>query len=210
MTADKTPAERLKSLREAVAAEPSSGEAHLKLGSALVKMGLQKEAERELLRATELNPGLAEAWVNIGGILFTRWNFKGCVEANQKAIALSPDLLMGHYNLGLGHLYLGQAEEMAGCFRRVIELDPSNAGGHYHLAVALNALGKVEEAVVSMETSRELGYSPDPKLIKAIDKALNPAPEPPGHPINPLGGEGVLTMEIGKNPDEDDQDEPKE
>ena len=58
---------RLRELREAVANYPNSSDVHLKLGSALVKLGLYHEAKTEIQRAIELDPSNVKAWVNLGG-----------------------------------------------------------------------------------------------------------------------------------------------
>jgi len=166
----------------AVKAEPDSPVAHMKLGTAWLKAGDGAQAEVALRRAVELDPGYAEAWVNLGGVMLGRWEFEDCVEANGQALKSRPDLLEAHYNKGLGHLYLGQAEEMVECFRRVVELNPDHPGGNYHLAVGLLALKQVAEARMSLAKATELGYSPQPEFLKALERE---------------GGGGVTTIELG-------------
>jgi Flp pilus assembly protein TadD len=157
--------------RREVAASPDSAVAHLNLGTSLLKIGLMAEAETALRRALELSPGLPEAQVNLGGILLARWDFRGCVELNRSAAAARPEFLQAHYNEGLGHLYLGAAQEMVGCFRRVLELDPAHAGGHYHLAVGLLALGDAAGAQHHCDVAVDLGHAPQPDFLKALEKA---------------------------------------
>ncbi len=65
----------------------------------------------------------------------------------------------------------------------------------------MNARGESAAASVSLRRSQELGFAPEPELVRAIDKALGKAP------IKEQG-EGVLTVEVGKDPDGDDQDKP--
>ena len=83
-----------------------------------------------------------------------------------------PSLALAHYNRGLAHLYLNQPAEMLVCFERVIELEPSNGAGQYHLAVALHAVGRTPEAHARLTIAANLGHSPEPKFIKAVQKAL--------------------------------------
>ena len=122
-------------------------------------------------------------------MLFSLWNFEGSAEALQRAVDCNPQGVEAHYNLGLAHLHMGKAEKAVGDFLRVVELDPEHAGGHYYLAAGWNALGKVEAAKVSLLKCESLGFSPDPKLVMAIDKALEK---------DSLSG--LLTMEIGEKP----------
>jgi predicted Zn-dependent protease len=76
-------------------------------------------------------------------------------------------------------MYLKQAEEMAACFQRVVALDPRHASGQYHLAVALLELGRVQEAAMSMLRARELGFSPQPDFIRALQRKLAAKSSPP-------------------------------
>lgn len=157
-------------LREAVVNNPDSPEAQMRLGSALVHTASLNEAEQALRRAVELEPNYAEAWINLGGVLMTRHDFEGCVEANQKAAACRPDLALAHYNQGLGHMFLGQSEEMLDCFRRVVELEADNPGGNYYLAVALFAVGQVAQAKPVLNKALALGWAPQPEFIRAISR----------------------------------------
>lgn len=162
---------RVAKLREAVAADPDSARAHYRLGTYLLGLRKNEEAEAELRRAVELDPEFSEAWVNLGGLLFARFDFAGSVEANGKALAIDDELVKAHYNKGLSHLYLGEAEKLVECFERVVDLDPSDAGGHYHLAVGLHAVGKSEVARKALAVAMGLGYSVPPQFIKALDNA---------------------------------------
>lgn len=177
-----TAGQRLQRAREAVAADPDSAIALLKLGTVLLNIGRWNEAETELRRAVEIDPACAGAWVNLGGISLARWDFEGCVEANTKAVAADPEMVMAHYNRGLGFLYLKRPEDMLTCFERVLELEPKNPGGQYHMAVAQFALGETEAARARLAIALDLGYSPQPDFIKALERSA-PA--------------GVTVLEVG-------------
>jgi len=161
---------RIDRLRESVARSPDSPVAHMKLGMACLRLGDLRQAEEELRRAVDLDPGYDEAWVNLGGILLSRWDFAGCVELNRQVAARSPDLVEAHYNQGLGHLYLNQPEEMVSCFRRVVELKPDHPGGQYHLAVGLLAVGEAGQARAALDRAVALGYSPQPEFLRELER----------------------------------------
>jgi Flp pilus assembly protein TadD len=160
---------RLAKLRQAVADRPDSAKAHLRLGTALHHAGLLPEAEKECRRAVELDPDDPRAWVNLGGVLLSTWDFTGCVDANQRAISCDSTLVEPYYNQGIGHLYLGQAAEMVGCFEKVLELDPDNPGGHYYLAVAMRELGRIDEARQSLQKATQFGFKPEPGFLKSLE-----------------------------------------
>jgi Flp pilus assembly protein TadD len=161
---------KIDELQKVVSENPDSAVAHMKLGTAWLQAGAAKKAVVALRRAVEIDPEYDEAWVNLGGILLGSWDFAGCVEVNRKVAKRNPGLLLAHYNQGLGHLYLREAKEMIACMRRVLEIDPDHAAGHYHLAVGLLEIGEVEEARAALDRAAELGHSPAPEFLKAIER----------------------------------------
>lgn len=167
----------LRRWKEEVARNPDSPLAHLKLGTALLSVGFLGESQVALERALELDPNRVEAWVNLGGVRLGRWDFAGCIEANQEALNRKPELMRAHFNQGLAYMYLGEAEKMFSCFERVLELEPDSGAGHYYLAVALHALGKTKQARAFLTKALDLGYSPDPSFIKALEGPSEDVPE---------------------------------
>lgn len=165
-------ASKLEKLRKAVADNPDSAMARVRLGSALLKKGSVRAAEEELEKAVALDPSCVEGWVNLGGAKITHWDFEGCVEANARALEANPDLVQAHYNKGLGHMYLGQPEDMLTCFEQVVRLEPTHPGGTYHLAVAQLAVKQLGRAQVTLARSMELGYQPEPQFLKALEKEV--------------------------------------
>ncbi len=160
----------IEKLRQAVEKAPDDAMARVRLGTALLRTEGIVKGEAELRRATELDPECVEAWVNLGGALLSRFEFKGCVEANARAIACDGDLPLPHFNQGLGYMYLGDSEKMVACFERVVELDPEHAAGNYHLAAGLLAVDKVRQARARLNKAVALGFSPRPEFLRALDK----------------------------------------
>ena len=186
---------KIEEFRSAIEKNPESAVAHLRLGTfLLLKKQDAKEAEKEIRKAIELKPDYAKAWVHLGGLLLARWDFKGCVEANSQAISYDADLVEAHYNQGLGHLYLKEAEEMVSCFNKVLELDPSNPGGHYHLAVGLLHLGKLQEAEAESVIAKSLGFAIRPEFIRELEKQTGKQGDLEG-PTN--GGGQPAIIELG-------------
>ncbi len=158
---------RLKALAEQ---RPQSATAQFNLGLAYAKRGLVARAEKAYRRALELNPDLVEAWVNLGGVLLLKWDFLGCLEANQEALKRRDDV-RAHHNIGQAFLYLGDSEGLIRATRRVLERDSGQAAGHYFLAVGLLARGQVEEARQALDQATALGYRPLPEFLRALERA---------------------------------------
>jgi tetratricopeptide (TPR) repeat protein len=156
---------------EKVEAQPGSATGHYNLALAYTQRGKVDLAEKSYRKALELDPDLVEAWVNLGGVLMLKWDFKGSLEANREALRRKDDLVLAHYNSGQASLYLGDAEGLVNSSRRVVELDPNHAAGNYFLAVGLLAVGRIEDARAAVQRSRFLGHSPAPEFLRALAKA---------------------------------------
>jgi tetratricopeptide (TPR) repeat protein len=176
-------ADRLDELKRRAEERPDSAVAQYNLGLAFGQRGLVDRAEKAYRRALELNPDLVEAWVNLGGVLLLKWDFKGCLAANREAIRRRDDLLAAHFNFGQACLYLGDGEGLVASARRVLALDPAHAAGHYFLAVGLLATGAVGEARQALGTAMALGHRPAPEFLRALGQAEQKlANKPTGDP----------------------------
>jgi tetratricopeptide (TPR) repeat protein len=72
MTKAKNADEYIAMQRQAIAQNPECGNSHYNLGVALMGQKQYDEAEKHLHEAIECSPGLAEAYVAIGGIYLQR------------------------------------------------------------------------------------------------------------------------------------------
>jgi len=169
---------RIKDYMHRVEQHPESAGAHFNLALAYTHRGLADHAERHYRTALELEPDLVEAWVNLGGVLLLKWDFKGSIAANEEALKRKDDLSLAHYNIGQAFLYLGDADGVVRSCRRVLRLDPGHARGHYLLAVGLLAAGRSAEAHEELARAKALGHSPTPEFLRALGAA---AKEPVRH-----------------------------
>jgi len=176
--------ERLARCRAKVEEAPGSASAHFNLGLAYTEVGRVDRAAAAYRKALEIDADLVQAWVNLGGVLLLKWDFTGCLEANQEAVRRSPDLLLAHFNMGQAHLYLGDAESLIRCNRRVLELNPGHAAGHYFLAVGLLAKNEVAGARQALNKALSLGHRPAPEFLRSMERAElggEPTPTPLRH-----------------------------
>ena len=162
---------RLERCQQDAAEHPERASAHYNLGLAYTVSGRVKQAEESYLKALEIDPTMIRAWVNLGGVRLMRWEFQGCLEANQAAAKLRGDLPIVHYNMGQAYLYLNDPENLVRCNEKVIELDRENAAAHYHAAVGHLALDNFGAAQRYLGRAIELGHQPTQDFVKAMEKA---------------------------------------
>lgn len=162
---------RLERCQQDVEENPGRASAHYNLGLAYTVSGRVKQAEESYLKALDIDPAMFQAWVNLGGVRLMRWEFKGCLEANQAAARLRDDLPIVHYNMGQAYLYLDDPENLLRCNEKVIELDRDNGAAHYYAAVGQLAMDNVGAAERHLGRALELGHRPTQDFIKAMEKA---------------------------------------
>ena len=162
---------RLERCQRDVEEHPERAAAHYNLGLAYTVSGRVKQAEESYLKALEIDPSMFQAWVNLGGGRLMRWEFQGCLEANQEAAKLRDDQPIVHYNMGQAYLYLNRPKDLLRCNERVIELDGDNGAAHYHSAVGHLAMDNLGAAERYLGRAIELGHQPTHDFVKAMEKA---------------------------------------
>jgi adenylate cyclase len=136
--------------RRAVALGPSLAEAHAALAmAALMGTWDEAEAEREFLRALDLNPRHIQARGSYA--LYYLTFAKGCYKEAmaQAKLALECDPLSSYAHSAYGMICgcAGQCAEAVQATRRGMELDPASYIAHHTLHLALHVCGRFEESV---------------------------------------------------------------
>jgi DNA-binding transcriptional MerR regulator/TolA-binding protein len=101
--------------------------------------------------ALTLDPGLAAARTNLGGLAYRAGNVNAARDAFEAALALDPDQPEARFNLANLVLESGDLELAVAEFRRVLQADPDFADAHFNLAVALERLGGRAQARAHLE-----------------------------------------------------------
>ncbi|MCG6950377.1 MAG: tetratricopeptide repeat protein [Acidobacteria bacterium] len=162
---------RLERCQQDVEDHPDRASSHYNLGLAYTVSGRVKQAEEAYLKALDIDPTMVQAWVNLGGVRLMRWEFQGCLEANQAAAKLRDDLPIVHYNMGQAYLYLNDPENLVRCNERVIALERDHAAAHYYAAVGHLAMNNLGAAERHLGRALELGHRPTQDFMKAMEKA---------------------------------------
>jgi len=128
-------------------------------GNQFQAKGNLAEAERAYRQALALTPSDAQAWSNLGCVLWRMGRLPEAESCLTRAIGLSPKLAAAHNNLGGVLEAMGRLEEAGDHYRSAIAADPNQAQPHCNLGAVLHRLGKFDEAKV--QHARALQLKPD-------------------------------------------------
>jgi len=105
-------------------------------------------AERESLRAIQLNPGYAFGHSRFALLLSGMGRHEQAIAEAQRAHELDPLNLLTHTVVGDTLFYARRFESSLTPYRKCLELDPTFGAGHTDLARSLEQLGRTNEAIV--------------------------------------------------------------
>jgi TolB-like protein/DNA-binding winged helix-turn-helix (wHTH) protein len=143
---------------KALALDPSLAEAHAALG--MVKSHYDFDfpgAEREFLKAIELNPNSAYAHLFYSNCyLAPMGRMSEAIAENKKAVELDPLSLPINNFMGMTYLFAEDYEKSYLQFRHTIAMDPTFPLAHLYFSWLLTTMGKYEEGIKEGEKSEML------------------------------------------------------
>jgi tetratricopeptide (TPR) repeat protein len=135
---------------------------HLHAGMEADKSGQLDAAVAEFQKATELDPKLAAAFVDLGGVLIEKRDYAAAIPPLKRAVELAPNLEGAHQLLGYALLAQGFAAEA------IPHLEKAHAEDA--LGIALLEVDRLPEAVAVLQ--KALAKSPDdPDLLYYYGRA---------------------------------------
>jgi tetratricopeptide (TPR) repeat protein len=146
---------------------PNVGFAWKVLGVSLMMQG--KDALPSLQKATELLPGDAETYGNLGNALQDHGRAADAAAAYRRAIQIKPDFADVHDHLGTALRDLGQLDEAVASFHRALQIRPNYAEAYGNLGNALLGLGRRDEALASYRRALQI----NPELAEAHNNSGN-------------------------------------
>jgi tetratricopeptide (TPR) repeat protein len=106
------------------------------------------EAARDAYRAAlDLDPGLADAYVNLGRLAQEGGDPREAARLYHLALERSPEDPIVHFNLALALEDLRAPERALAHYQRALSIDPDFADAHYNLAGLCEQLGREAEAL---------------------------------------------------------------
>jgi Tfp pilus assembly protein PilF len=158
--ARRQPAQSLQLVNEALAVDPSYGDAHVSRGVALLALGRLDEAEKTFQQAHVLYPNDAIVTNGLGLIALSRQQPGDAIRYFSQVVSIAPNYPDGYNNLGRAWVEQGHPEQALGFFRHALELAPDDAMFHANFGVALGRAGMMAESRSEFERALQI----DPRL----------------------------------------------
>ena len=123
------------------------------LGRALeIVESAPSEAETMLLKAIEVLPGNARAYLALGKFRTRAKAYAQAIDAYRNAIRLDPSISDALFNLGYIYATTGRLEDAESAFSGAIRLKPPYMGKTlFNIAVVQQKLGKKEQSLANLE-----------------------------------------------------------
>ena len=161
---------------KAVQDDPTSKEAHYKLGTVWARAGLFPPAEIAFKRAIALDSQYVDAYVNLGVVYYQMGRLSDALAQYDAALAITPDDGDIHHNKGA--VYVQQAllnqtpdeallDKGVEQFQRALELNPNLPQAHFSLGVVYDLRGQRQEALAMFKRFQELDDGSDPQATEA-------------------------------------------
>jgi len=141
-------------LKELLAENPKSVEAHVLLGLAYRGLGTQEmlaEAIAELRQAIEIDPGVVPARFYLAHIYLDMGRPARAKEELEAALEKAPGSPQFLASLGEAERQLKNPRKAAELIRQALQSDPSLLEGRYYLGLALFDLGQTTDAMKELE-----------------------------------------------------------
>ena len=111
----------------------------------------QKMLKKNFKKAIESDSNYAQAYNNLGTLLFGLENIDEAIDYYEKAINLNKDFVEALINLGSAKRALNKSNEAIEFFKKVVKLNPNHAQAYNYLGVAYYDLGNKEEALENLK-----------------------------------------------------------
>ncbi len=163
-------AEAIALLKQVIARDPASVEAHFLLGNAYANTSQLVEAAQAFKTVISLDPSNADAHSNLGVVYYRQGQLPEAAAEFELALSLSPDDAEIHYNLGGAYFQMGKLDEAIAQFEKALELNPDLPQPYFGMGNAYKLQGNREKAIESFE--KFLQMNPSPELKAEAERQL--------------------------------------
>lgn len=152
-------------VKKALAANPDDTYAMATLAHWQSQSNEWVDAKALLIRCTELQPGAAPAWFNLGFVCQRLQQLEEAEAAFRRATALAPGMDQAWYGLALVLIAQDRLAEAAEVLQENTRLQPMSPHGWYQLARVKADLGAAEEARAIIARLRQF----EPKVARQLE-----------------------------------------
>jgi Flp pilus assembly protein TadD len=165
----------------AIQLAPDFYPAHNSLGVRHLQKGDFKSAEKEFRRVLELSANSAQAYINLGNVLYLTLRNEEAKQALEAGLQVFPSSAMGHYLEGSVLARLGDSKAAEEQLKTARELDPKMPQVPIALATLYLQTGREHEAAAMFELFlKQFPKDPMvPKVRAALNKMAQPQPASP-------------------------------
>ena len=126
-------------------------------------------AEKNALRAIDIDPKSSESYTALAYAKLFRWDFKAAEANLKKAIALEPEYSEGHQALALYNRIIGNYDQMLAHAKVALKIEPQSLSALLESGHSNKALRKYEKAIEEFDKALEL----DPLFRPASESKAN-------------------------------------
>jgi serine/threonine protein kinase/tetratricopeptide (TPR) repeat protein len=148
--------EAIQSFETVLELAPADDAACRQIGQTYEGLGKYEEAREMYQRAVDLNPGFWQNYLALGNFLLYRGEFEKAKAPYRKLISLRPKSDIGHNNLALTHLSLGEMEEAEVHLFAALAIQP-DPSSYNNLGFIYYSQGRYEEAAEQFRKATQLG-----------------------------------------------------
>ncbi|MEO7743750.1 MAG: tetratricopeptide repeat protein, partial [Usitatibacter sp.] len=161
----------LASARKAAALDDGLAEAHMSLAATHLLLEWDRDAgERELKRAIELNPSIAEAGSLLGYAHQMRGEVKEGVEVTLAAARIDPLSALLRVDLSSAYYYARDWDRAIAEYEKALEVDPAFIAPFFIIGQALERKGDVAGAIARCESAIK-SHGRHPSFLSALGYA---------------------------------------
>ena len=138
-------------------------DSHVSMGLVELRSGKPQDAERELRRALDLEPGNSDAALRLGASLVAQGRAKEAEESYRKLLKTHPDDWRPYHFLGALLYDMNRYEEAIAIFQQAAKLAPDNASVYRIMGAAYQMLDRDAEAAEALQ--KALAIRPTPYVL---------------------------------------------
>lgn len=154
----KQPDDALQQFENALRVDPYSLQARSSLGFLLLELNHAQEALTQFHAALDAYGDNAGVWFGMAQTYHLMGQIDDEIEAYEKTLTLSPNLVSALQNLGNAYLQKQMNDRAISVYQKAAQLEPNNAALHYNLAVAFAKNDQHQQAVT--EFLKALQFNP--------------------------------------------------